>query len=225
MLGAIASAIGSVAGGLLDRNESRHSAKQQYKYNSWLQTQNEEFQKEMAQNAHQWEIQDLEKAGLNPILSTNGSTAGAIAGSSAPQGTQSGISSNLFGNKMSELMQMKQISSATDLNKALEKQASSQANKFDVESGLMPHKTEAEIGNLNSSSAKMEAETRVNNAKIGLIDSEKKLNQTAATLNTAKEKSEKGTAENITGSLRDMGEETLKWYIKHKLKQRGINID
>lgn len=35
-------------------------------------------QKEFAQNAHQWEVEDLEKAGLNPILSAGG--AGATAG-------------------------------------------------------------------------------------------------------------------------------------------------
>lgn len=225
MWGALAAAAGGIAGSLIDRSENRHAAKQQYKYNSWLQQQNEEFQKEMAQNAHQWEIQDLEKAGLNPIISANGSTAASIAGSSAAQGTSAGTASNLFGNKVSELMQMKQLSSATDLNKALEKQANSQANKFDVESGLMPHKTKAEIGNLDSNSAKMEAETRVNNAKIGLIDSETKLNQTAASLNETKNKTEKGKVENITGSMRDFGEDTLKWYIKHQLKKKGITIE
>lgn len=37
-------------------------------------------QKEFAQNAHQWEMQDLQKAGLNPALTTGASSAGAIAG-------------------------------------------------------------------------------------------------------------------------------------------------
>lgn len=41
------------------------------------------WEKERAQNAHQWEVEDLRNAGLNPILSAGGS--GAVTGSiSAP---------------------------------------------------------------------------------------------------------------------------------------------
>lgn len=44
------------------------------------------FQREAAQNAHQWEVEDLRKAGLNPILSAGGS--GAHVGTPSMIGSQ-----------------------------------------------------------------------------------------------------------------------------------------
>lgn len=41
-------------------------------------------QRTMAQNAHQWEVEDLRKAGLNPVLSAGGKGASAPAAPVAP---------------------------------------------------------------------------------------------------------------------------------------------
>lgn len=41
----------------------------------------QKLQTERMQNAHQWEVNDLQKAGLNPVLSSTAGSAGSIAGS------------------------------------------------------------------------------------------------------------------------------------------------
>lgn len=43
---------------------------------------NNQYQKEFAQNAHQWEVEDLKKAGLNPAITAGGSGAAASGGGS-----------------------------------------------------------------------------------------------------------------------------------------------
>lgn len=54
---------------------------------------NNKYQKEFAQNAHQWEIQDLKKAGLNPVLSAGGAGASA-SGGGVNSGAQASASIN-----------------------------------------------------------------------------------------------------------------------------------
>ena len=74
-------------------------------YHNWL------WQKEAMQNRHQWEVADLRKAGLNPILSANGgaSTGGLNAGSSAA--TMPDIASNAFqGMQMQNILDQQKAS-------------------------------------------------------------------------------------------------------------------
>lgn len=49
-----------------------------------------EWERERAKNAHQWEVEDLKKAGLNPILSAGG-TGATTGGISAPLPDRSGL--------------------------------------------------------------------------------------------------------------------------------------
>lgn len=63
-----------------------------------LQRQSYEYQKESMQNRHQWEVEDLRKAGLNPILSATNSAGGVIstgAGQAAKADVSKALSSVL----------------------------------------------------------------------------------------------------------------------------------
>lgn len=73
------------------------SAKQANRYNYDLAQMSYQQQKEFAQNAHQWEMQDLQKAGLNPALTTGASSAGSIAsGGSTGGGGSPGNGMDIF---------------------------------------------------------------------------------------------------------------------------------
>lgn len=62
-------AAATIGGGLLSNSASAKAARKSIA-----------FQREMAQNAHQYEVEDLRKAGLNPILSAMGRGASASGG-------------------------------------------------------------------------------------------------------------------------------------------------
>lgn len=76
-IGGALSAIGSIAGAAIGSS----SAKATNRANSLEAQRSRDFTKEQLQNQHQWEVEDLKKAGLNPVLSANHSGPGV--GSSA----------------------------------------------------------------------------------------------------------------------------------------------
>lgn len=76
-LGSAFSGVGSMLNGITGVTSS---ANQAFKQNLALANLSNAYSKEFAQNAHQWEMNDLQKAGLNPALTTGASSAGAVAG-------------------------------------------------------------------------------------------------------------------------------------------------
>lgn len=108
------------------------SAKQQHKYN-----------KEYAQNAHQWEVADLQKAGLNPAISANSGSASSIAGSSVGSSTNGNIGDlvSMGTNLISALSQKK-------LNDAIS--AKTEAERASILGNLkyLPKEKQAQLNNL-----------------------------------------------------------------------------
>lgn len=85
-----------------------------------FQSANMDFVREQLQNKHQWEVEDLRKAGLNPILSaTNGSSA---VSTGSPQGAAVDISKAMEAISNSALMkketELKQFALDTERMKA-----------------------------------------------------------------------------------------------------------
>lgn len=72
VVGAVTGALGVGTGDLLGIGSSLFGGMQANSAAAANVAQANEFTKEMMQNRHQWEVQDLIKAGLNPILSAGG---------------------------------------------------------------------------------------------------------------------------------------------------------
>lgn len=153
LLGSIGGAINSITGGT-------DAAKTSYGYSSALAAQNAKYQKEFAQNAHQWEVKDLEKAGLNPILSAGGSGASASGGGGGTVGVAAGAGG------LSEIM-----NSAAGLMK-LSSEISNINEDAELKRGLQG-KTNQEIQKINT-------ENQVNMAKTKELASRTLLNSAEA---------------------------------------------
>lgn len=78
-LGAITGVVGNLIGGSMQA----HSASKQAELEARLQRENWEYAQK---NAHQFEVEDLKNAGLNPILSANHSQLASMPAVSIPSG-------------------------------------------------------------------------------------------------------------------------------------------
>lgn len=71
----------SALNGVFSGISNKQAAKKAYKYAKRLAAQQFEYNKTMMQSRHQWEVDDLRAAGLNPILSAGGGGAAGSTGS------------------------------------------------------------------------------------------------------------------------------------------------
>ena len=100
--------LSDVAGSLIGSVASIWSSNQANSAAFQMQANSLAAQKEALQNRHQWEVEDLKKAGLNPILSANsgaGGISGATANVTAPDiaGAINKIANSAFARKQTEL--------------------------------------------------------------------------------------------------------------------------
>lgn len=98
-----ATVVGGIGGSILSGIFGRSSAKRSMA-----------FQEKAARSAHQWEVEDLRKAGLNPILSATGGSGASVGGGAMPQ-TPDFTSSALGAMRLKqEIINMKAMKEKTD---------------------------------------------------------------------------------------------------------------
>lgn len=156
---AVIATAGNIAGGMLSSSSSKKAAKKQFEYNRALQLYDQEFQREVAKNAHQWEMQDLQAAGLNPALTATGSSAGAIAGGSSHQSTSPGNMANFDLSRI-----MSDVNMTRDTNAKVEK---TNAEKNAIPQQIANDTTNAKANLISAEAANKNAETQEKLAKGG----------------------------------------------------------
>ena len=190
---AINGAIGLI-GNHQNYNSSKNLMAKQFHYN-----------KKMMQNAHQWEVEDLKKAGLNPVLSAGGSGAHGT-GVGLPRAPDYAGS---LQSAMQTYMDSKRIKNETEtakttqqVNTATAKNQEAQAQKTNEESGTINPKANAEIKERTSNTA-------VNNAKVNEIKSKIELTEAQKDLTKEKTTSERGSPNNLAGVVRENVENAI----------------
>lgn len=143
-------AAGGAIGALGGFGGSKDNAKKSLLYSMLMMQQQQAYEKEKMKNAHQWETEDLIKAGLNPALTAAGATAPAIA---TGGGGGAGLAGSIFGAQRNADTQGldREINSAFkamdvfNTIRAAEDEAGLKKSQIDV--------NDANIGNINADTA------------------------------------------------------------------------
>lgn len=143
------------------RDWQSREAEKVRKYNADEAAKNRSWQEFMSSSAHQREIEDLKKAGLNPVLSALGgngasTTSGATASATTPSGAMgstdmSGASSfvNLIGGMLNQMTELSKMNTSALTNLAVADKYTAMS-KYTAELGAQTQLSTARISALTS---------------------------------------------------------------------------
>lgn len=120
---------------------------------------NNQYQKEFAKNAHQWEMNDLMAAGLNPALTATGGSGASASGG----GSFGGGGGNAAGNPISMINELVGMVNQTSAVKSQNILNGAQATKALTENEHIPQRVKNE--GIQAAAAMMNAEASATNAE------------------------------------------------------------
>lgn len=135
----LAPAVSSLIGGERQNNSAVSNAREA-----------NEFTREQMRNRHQWEVEDLKKAGLNPVLSAHG--APSMGGSA-----MASVPANSFGDAVGSAMEAKRLDA--EINNMLEVNKNLRAEHDKIRS-------DTDLNRDLSQSARAEAVLKTANARV-----------------------------------------------------------
>lgn len=163
-------AAGQIAGASIEQNSKNSAAKRaqntQFLQNLWLQQRQIEWEKERATHAHQWEMQDLKDANLNPALTATGGQGAATGSISAPSSAMADTQGLQIGNLVQQLVEMRNNTKATNASANLQ---DAQALKTLTENKYIPKNYKLEMMNAisNRISANANQTNAITNREVG----------------------------------------------------------
>lgn len=183
MLGSIVSAGASLLGGAMS-NKSQANANAQ---NISLARENRDWTERMSNTAIQRRVEDMKKAGINPLLSVSGASAGASTPSSSPAQVQSTLDPSVMASLLTSVSsaqvasaEKKKIESETLSQESNQRKQDISNLKMEIETGNLKgqelrnaqmhlknlQKQDAEIGSINSNTSFNESKHRAFNTDI-----------------------------------------------------------